>query len=170
MLVFLPTSRLLWPVPKVLASTVFSSVSLISSCLSQTNLNWLIFNFSYLGSHRCSMKDILAYTLCDSILSITTGNKLVSKEVSICYRRHMHQQIMTANSVKNPLCYCLIICQHIWTVCVPVSKAVQLCMVLNNCSTKSRYPYKQAMEAYGVEMLRSHVDAQLHAYWPDAPT
>jgi hypothetical protein len=105
----------LWPIPEFLALTVFSSFSFISlipfiyscvslelTCLSRVVSNsnlypsnlcsTLSFIFPYLGSYGCTAKETLAAAFPDSILSVTAGNNLVPKEVSVCYCGHMLQQ------------------------------------------------------------------------------
>jgi hypothetical protein len=47
-----------------------------------------VFNFSYLGSYRCTIMGTPASAFPDSVLSITAGNKYIS----VCHRRHMLQQ------------------------------------------------------------------------------
>jgi hypothetical protein len=95
-LFFLPTSRLPQPMPEVSASAEFLFDPLdLFLCLSRAPLSSSIhssFNFSYLHSFGCTPMETPSSIFSDSTLSVTASNKLVSKEVSACYRRHMLQQ------------------------------------------------------------------------------
>jgi hypothetical protein len=59
----------------------FSSLSLARS----------VFNFSYLSSYGCTAKGTLLLPFL-VLFYVTAGNKLVSKDISVCYCRSMLQQ------------------------------------------------------------------------------